>query len=102
MAREPESRRVWETRLGSHPSWRALRHDQGSTYHCTEDGGALLTPPKFLVVSFACELSLDFPSSINGHCNTHPENHPERRDTTARQAQIQKQQARHGQGVLSY
>lgn len=24
VARGPESRRVWETRLGSHPSWRAL------------------------------------------------------------------------------
>lgn len=59
--------------------------------------GTIIDSAKFLVVSFACDLSLDFPSSINGHCNTHLENHPERRDT-ARQAQIRSSMQGTGRG----
>lgn len=38
--------------------------------------GALLTA-KFLFVSFAHELSLDFSINKNGHCNIHFDSHPE-------------------------
>lgn len=38
--------------------------------------GALLIA-KFLLVSFAHELSLDFPINKDGHCNIHLASHPE-------------------------
>lgn len=54
-----ESRRVWETGWIT-PILEGPKQDQGSTYHCTEDGEALLTPLSSLLSPLFVSLALIF------------------------------------------